>query len=56
MLIAQNANAEPVFLTYRAQAEIDAMVDACPRAPSLCTTSRRRMGSFIPSGELPTRR
>jgi len=26
-LSAQNANAEPVFLTYRAQAEIDAMVD-----------------------------
>ncbi len=27
----QNANAEPVFLTYRAQAEIDAIVDGCPR-------------------------
>ena len=34
-LTAQNANAEPVFLTYRAQAEIDAMVDAVRRSEPL---------------------
>jgi uncharacterized protein (DUF1015 family) len=34
-LSAQNANAEPVFLTYRAQAEIDAMVDTVRRSGPL---------------------
>ena len=34
-LTAQNANAEPVFLTYRAQAEIDAVVDAVRRTEPL---------------------
>ena len=53
-VLTLNANAEPVFLTYRGRPEIDALGRGRYCGPRRCTTSPRPTGCGTPSGGSPT--